>query len=145
MIMTKTCRKCTEAKPVESFYEHPKMRDGRLNVCMECVRQRVSAHYQETRSERAAYERKRQQNPERRAKNRIYAKNRRAQHPEKHQARTAVNNAIRDGKIKRLPCQRCGATQRVQAHHHDYSKPLDVEWLCFKCHRQEHGQTVVAA
>lgn len=143
--MTKTCRRCNETKPAEAFYEHPKMRDGRLNVCADCVRLRVRAYYRETKKERVAYERARAARPVRRANQRLYAKRRRERTPEKHAARTAVNNAVRDGKLRRLPCERCGEKRGVQGHHHDYSKPLDVEWLCFKCHRAEHGQTVVAA
>jgi hypothetical protein len=38
----------------------------------------------------------------------------------------------------RQPCEKCGY-HKSQAHHHDYSKPLDVNWLCFACHRKEHG------
>ena len=51
-----------------------------------------------------------------------------------------VLNAIRDGKMERLSCEVCGA--KAQAHHDDYSKPLDVRWLCFKHHREHHGQIV---
>lgn len=62
------------------------------------------------------------------------------------QAYSAVKNAIVRGRITRPEtCQRCGdkpplakdGRSRIHAHHHDYNKPLDVEWLCAKCHREE--------
>lgn len=35
-------------------------------------------------------------------------------------------------------CQVCGeATRRLEAHHADYTRPLDVEWLCRRCHLNE--------
>lgn len=52
-------------------------------------------------------------------------------------ARSAANHALRDGKIKKLPCEACGRKD-AQMHHHDYSKPLEVKWLCVKCHWEEH-------
>lgn len=70
----------------------------------------------------------------------------RIENEEKYKARTAVSNALRDGRLIKQPCEHCGATEKVQAHHNDYSKPLDVEWLCFKCHREHaHGQTTSVA
>ncbi len=40
----------------------------------------------------------------------------------------------------------CRATNaKVHAHHHDYSKPLDVEWLCKDCHWQQHGGVLASA
>lgn len=62
--------------------------------------------------------------------------------PIKYKARQKLSNAIRDKRITRTPCIKCG-DPKSQGHHHDYSKPLDVTWLCFKCHRLEHGQTNV--
>lgn len=44
------------------------------------------------------------------------------------------------GKLKREPCEVCGATEQVQKHHDDYGKPLQVRWLCFTCHLDEHGK-----
>lgn len=61
-----------------------------------------------------------------------------AKSPEKYVARSAVGNALRSGRLVRQPCERCGATERVEAHHEDYSRPLDVNWLCKDCHAQRH-------
>lgn len=52
-------------------------------------------------------------------------------------ARSDLNHAIRSGKLKRLPCEKCG-NKKVEAHHHDYSKPLSVFWLCDGCHHKIH-------
>lgn len=37
------------------------------------------------------------------------------------------------GKLAKIPCEKCGSP-RSQMHHHDYDKPLEVEWLCRPCH-----------
>lgn len=55
-----------------------------------------------------------------------------------HQARSLVSKAIKDGALHKLPCELCGSSENVQAHHDDYTKPLDVTWLCVKCHKQWH-------
>lgn len=46
--------------------------------------------------------------------------------------------ALKSGKIKRCSCEICGSTIRVAGHHEDYSKPLDVKWLCAKHHSIYH-------
>ena len=57
-------------------------------------------------------------------------------YPERVRAREIVSTAIRRGKIVRGEfCEICGRTIKVQAHHEDYSKPLEIVWLCSKCHR----------
>lgn len=60
----------------------------------------------------------------------------RKKYPEKQRARRILQYHLRKGYIKKNPC-RCGATD-VQAHHPDYSKPLEVVWLCSGCHGLEH-------
>ena len=57
--------------------------------------------------------------------------------PEKHIARSMVRSAIRAGKMKRSPCEVCGIA-KSHAHHEDYSKPLDVMWLCPLHHAAHH-------
>jgi hypothetical protein len=55
----------------------------------------------------------------------------------KRNARALANVALRRGKIQRQPCRDCGAT-KAEKHHPDYSKPLDIIWLCRDCHMTEH-------
>lgn len=52
-------------------------------------------------------------------------------------ARATLNNHIYDGKIIRQPCEVCGSV-KTDGHHEDYSKPLDVHWLCRKHHAARH-------
>jgi ribosomal protein S27AE len=54
----------------------------------------------------------------------------------KANARTRVHVHIKRGKLVKLPCEKCG-NENVEAHHDDYSKPLDVRWLC-RFHHNEH-------
>jgi len=115
------------------------MADGHLNKCKECNKKDVSRNYRARKSQYQAYERQRFQRPERKAAALIYRRHRRQRFPHKDKARAAVSNAIRDGRLIRQPCEACG-NPKSQAHHEDYFKPLDVRWLCFVCHRKEHGQ-----
>ncbi len=61
----------------------------------------------------------------------------RAANPEKVKARTAVAYAIKRGKLVKEPCIRCKSL-KVQAHHSNYNTPLEVSWLCSKCHGKVH-------
>lgn len=55
-------------------------------------------------------------------------------------ARNTVQRSLSKGQIVRPNvCQRCGGEGKIEAHHTDYSRPLDVQWLCQSCHRREHG------
>ena len=52
-------------------------------------------------------------------------------------ASTQVAKALKSGALVRQSCEVCGA-KKVDAHHDDYSKPLDVRWLCRRHHLQHH-------
>lgn len=50
-------------------------------------------------------------------------------------ANAAVHYALKRGVLVRPDrCQDCGAPCKPDGHHPDHSKPLEVEWLCKKCH-----------
>jgi hypothetical protein len=66
-----------------------------------------------------------------------HKKNFRKRHPEKYECEKAFTNAIAIGKIKRQACEICGS-EKSEGHHRDYSRPLDVTWLCKKHHVEEH-------
>lgn len=64
----------------------------------------------------------------------------RRENPEKWAAHIATNSALKNGKLTRDPfCELCGAPSE-HAHHDDYSKPLDVRWLCVPCHKRVHRE-----
>lgn len=62
----------------------------------------------------------------------------RKRNPEKEKARKIAGAAIRSGELIRMPCEECGSAQKIEAHHDDYSKPLDIRWLCLKHHTDLH-------
>jgi hypothetical protein len=92
----------------------------------------------ENREKRVIYEKNwRDANPEAAAeKKRRYTERNR----EKVNARNTLRRSIAAGKIQREPCDVCGDPQS-EGHHHDYSKPLDVRWLCRKHHGELHHDT----
>lgn len=57
--------------------------------------------------------------------------------PLKTKARKMVALALKEGKLKRKPCEVCGF-EKSEAHHPDYKKPLKVIWLCRAHHVQTH-------
>lgn len=58
--------------------------------------------------------------------------------PIKIMAMQKVGQAVRSGKLVKLPCEKCRSKEWVEGHHEDYTKPLEVIWLCRPCHRKRH-------
>lgn len=59
--------------------------------------------------------------------------------PLKSRAHRAVRKAVASGRLRAPKQCACGATSRLSAHHDDYSRPLDVIWLCGSCHKARHA------
>lgn len=146
----KTCFKCRVEKSSAEFYRHPEMGDGLLGKCKSCTKNDVRKNYRKKLldPEWSAQEAARQREKEKKRYHRTlkgssqYRIRRRAsraryarKYPEKVAANTAVNNAIRDRRLYKKPCEECGTIEGVQAHHDDdYTKPLKVRWLCPEHH-----------
>lgn len=58
--------------------------------------------------------------------------------------RRKTRAAIKSGALVPEPCDHCGA-DKVEAHHEDYTLPLDVTWLCRRCHNLHHARERIAA
>ena len=124
--------------PISEFYKHFRMADGYLSFCKSCVKDRVAEHRKQNIERIRAYDIERFKNdPKRRRLHAVNTGLYRLRHPEKRLAHHAVSNALRAGKLKRLPCEYCG-NPKSEAHHEDYSKRLDVRWLCKTCHMSAH-------
>lgn len=138
----KHCIQCGELLELDCFYKHPSMADGRLNKCKKCCCKYAANRRVDEPETVRSNDRRRAASSHRKAWVIEFQRIQRQREPEKYAARNAVSNAIRDGKLTRQPCKVCGSLES-EAHHEDYSKPLDVVWLCFKHHREIHGQVVL--
>ena len=148
----KTCFKCGIEKPLDDFYKHPAMADGHLNKCKECNKKDVRQNYRKNIKHYREYEKTRAMLPHRVAARDAYYKTEAGiesrkktlaryaeKYPEKESAHRRTYAAILSGELIRESCQICG-NKKVEAHHPDYSRPLDVIWLCSKCHHKWHKE-----
>lgn len=120
----KACFKCHAEKAITEFYVHPQMGDGRLNKCKECTRKDVRENYEANAERFREYDRKRGYRPG---------------DPHKIAARNAVTRALQTGTLAKKECEiGIDCRGRIEAHHDDYSKPLEVRWLCKKHHGEVH-------
>ena len=135
----KTCFKCNELKPLSEYYKHQMMADGHLNKCKECTK-RDSKLNTERNSENPLWvikERERQRKKEDRRRREGLTKQYVRLKYTRPKANAMVSNAVRDGRLIKLPCQVCGK-EKSEGHHEDYSKPLEVVWLCPRHHADRH-------
>ncbi len=122
---TKTCSSCFEEKPITEFYKSTLNKDGLLGYCRVCHGQKIKNKRESKKL--LSFDEVAPHKKFWLAENRL-----------KRKAHQAVAYAVQTGKLIRHPCERCGTTQNVVAHHEDYNKPLDVLWLCKYHHKERH-------
>ena len=125
------CKKCKKREYMRGWYQRMSPEERRAWVAKRDIEKVKKAdrerYYRDWGKRRAASDSYQRRNPERIAAHKAEWE---ARNPEKRKAHHAVNNAVRDGRLVKLPCEKCGSTKRVHGHHDDYSKPLEVRWLC---------------
>lgn len=139
----KTCSKCKVEKPLTDFSkDRGNKKDGANYWCKSCwrlygqenqakIRRRKKCYYQENRIKFLHKQKKYKQSD----KGKATGKRSRQKYPERCKAVQALCYAVRSGKMNRsVFCEKCGLPAETDGHHADYSKPLEVEWLCKKCH-----------
>ena len=119
---TKYCKGCGYDLPRHSFARDKSNASGLNSKCRDCKRE-YKLDWQK-------------QNP---GYNSASCKKIRANNPEKRRANRAIEYGLRKGTITRLPCSVCGS-KSSEAHHEDYSKPLDVIWYCRRHHHDRHEE-----
>jgi hypothetical protein len=148
----RTCTKCGVAKPLGEYY----VCNGKpIAACKDCTkaarrayvaenREKVKAdlrawhHANRERQNERSREYRREHLEELQAQARArYVANREALLARHSEVYSLVRLAMKRGELVKEPCLFCDE-ERVEAHHHDYSKPLDVTWLCVRHHRLAH-------
>lgn len=129
------------------------MADGYLNKCKTCAKADAAQRLVEKQKDPAWVEKERERSRLKMIRVRAEGREKkpsplakkkatrafRAKHPEKEKAHAVVTRALRSGTLIRKPCVECGSATS-EAHHDDYSKPLDVMWLCPKHHAARHRE-----
>lgn len=136
----KTCIQCAVLKAEDQFYRHAGMGDGTLNKCKQCCIEYAKNRRKNFPDAVKEIDKRKSQTKSRKKWAVEYQRKSRSLNHEKYYARTKVGNALRDGRLVKQPCIKCGSLD-VQAHHTDYSQPLNVVWLCIKHHFDEHKLT----
>lgn len=154
----KTCPVCREQRPVTAFACDRNRPDGLFRMCRTCDANRQKKRWAENRERliaksrmryRADLENNRAKSAERRRSERGKAINRQAvaRYRERSSAKRAAHHAVRSALasgeiVKPSLCERAELGQcsgRIEAHHADYDKPLEVTWLCIHHHNEAHA------
>lgn len=156
-VAQKACRVCGETKCLTDFFCDRGRDDGLRRECKECSRayqreryrrpgvldaqrkkHRASALPEARLSRRRERGRARAKEESVRKARAEFDHRRRETKPETVAAHHAVSEALACGVLVKQPCASCGSSQKLQAHHDDYSKPLEVRWMCCACHMLHH-------
>jgi len=135
MEQTKVCSSCGLKKPLSEFNKNRNNKDGLQDKCRSCFSKYNKARYwanpERFKKDVCEYRETNLEN--------IFATRMEMceKNPTEKNAREAISLAVKLGHMEKPDhCYGCGNTERrLTAHHADYSKPLEVVWVCGRCHR----------
>lgn len=141
-VKTKKCSGCGLELPLTEFNKKRNNKDGLQDKCRKCFSEYNKARYASNKEKFKKDVREyRENNLESVFKTRLKMCEK---NPNHKNANEAVSLALQVGAIRNPGiCYGCGcdsSEHRIEAHHHDYSKPLDIIWLCTPCHRRMDAQ-----
>jgi hypothetical protein len=132
----KTCLECSTEKPLDDFHSNGQKRKSICRGCYAKNRRNWKSRGGSRDREVVRHEH-RERFAAKASEQREYYERSRKKDPEKRNARLVISMRIYRGTLTRPDaCEDCGTKCKPQAHHDDYSKPLDVRWLCLPCHRK---------
>ena len=133
----KHCNTCKKDKDKSEFGNRAASLDGLSPKCKQC---------------QSAYDKARLRDPKRMAARLAYQRSPKGKESHnkacakwaeknviKRSAHILVGNAVRKGDLSKMSCEICGC-DKSNAHHDDYSKPLEVRWLCDLHHKDWHNE-----
>jgi hypothetical protein len=140
----KICSKCNETKHLTQFSIKTKDLSGYCPACKTCLNKQAKL-YRANNKEAIIQRAKIYYQTDKGKATMLRAS--RAQlitSPEKCKARSDMNNALNSGVLIKAPCVVCGSF-KSEGHHEDYTKPLDVIWLCrlhhIKLHKGDYDES----
>lgn len=134
----KACFKCKRVMPLSEFYPHSQMGDGTLNKCRDCAMEDVRIYRYKNIEKIRDYDKERGKLAHRKELA-VKGNIRRRKKDGYMKSHNAVARALKKGSLVREKCCMCGTDENIHAHHDDYSKPLDVMWLCPVHHKSRHA------
>ncbi len=148
----RTCKKCGGVKEINEFVRVPRPKKTYYTyTCKKCVSEQAKAKWFVRREEyRKKYTPEVTKELRRRFKERHGAEYINTYQREYYKNNIArrirarvygrLHYAIRTGKIiAGIKCEQCGKEHcKIESHHEDYNKPLEVKWLCTECHGLIH-------
>ena len=163
----KECTKCGITQERSEFYKQKGSKDGSASACKSCAkaynqtdaRKNTARKYKDSEKGKTANERYHTSDKAVQTRKDYWVSDegkaamrkwrgteaarerRRAYSKVKSKAQARAYNALMCGEILRATCcESCGSDGKLQAHHDDYARPLEVRHLCIPCHNLWHKE-----
>lgn len=154
-VAMKTCSKCKQEKEYDGFYKDRKAKDGYNGICKDCRREmdrerrkndpcwaqkrKLQNHRYHMENREAIAERKKKwfESEVGKKSHRESSRKWKKQNTLKVLAHSAVERAVKRGElVPKERCEVCNSKHKIEAHHPDHRKKLQVIWLCKHCHEK---------